>query len=385
MNILPEIQAYHSEIAEIRRDLHQHPELLFDLHRTADIVARKLRDYGVDEVHEGIGRTGVVGIIHGQKEGHNHVVGLRADMDALPIQENSALPHKSIIRDRMHACGHDGHTAMLLAATRYLAQTRGFRGSVAAIFQPAEEGGGGAREMIEDGLIERFGITEIFGMHTFPNMPVGEFHIRGGATLASVDNIRITIAGKGSHAAKPQVSIDPLIVGATIIQAVQTVVSRSVDPMEAAVVSLTTFNAGKANNVIPEIAELTGTVRTLSPAMRELAERRLRELLAGIASMYGAQIDLEYDRAYPVMINDAAMAKACADVAATIVGENNIVRETPASLGGEDFAFMLERCPGAMIYIGQGPSAELHHPKFDFNDEIIPLGATYWVCLAETR
>lgn len=385
MNILPQIQAFHSDIAEIRRDLHRHPELLFDLHRTAEIVARTLRDYGVDEVHEGIGRIGVVGIIRGQQKTEGHVVGLRADMDALPMQEEADLPHASSIPGKMHACGHDGHTAMLLAAARYLTQTRNFRGSVAVIFQPAEEGGGGGREMVEDGLIERFGITEVFGMHTFPNVPVGEFRIRSGATLASVDNIRITITGKGAHAAKPQVSIDPLIIGATVIQAVQTVVSRAVDPMEAAVVSLTTFNAGTANNVIPQSAELTGTVRTLSPAVRDLAEKRLRELLAGIASMYGAQIDLDYDRAYPVMINDAAMAKVCADVAATIVGEDNVVRDTAASLGGEDFAFMLERCPGAMIYIGQGPSAELHHPQFDFNDEIIPLGATYWARLVETR
>ncbi|SFI43211.1 M20 aminoacylase family protein [Aerobium aerolatum] len=385
MNILPQIQAFHSDIAEIRRDLHRHPELLFDLHRTAEIVARTLRDYGVDEVHEGIGRIGVVGIIRGQQKAEGHVVGLRADMDALPMQEEADLPHASSISGKMHACGHDGHTAMLLAAARYLTQTRNFRGSVAVIFQPAEEGGGGGREMVEDGLIERFGITEVFGMHTFPNVPVGEFRIRSGATLASVDNIRITITGKGAHAAKPQVSIDPLIIGATVIQAVQTVVSRAVDPMEAAVVSLTTFNAGTANNVIPQSAELTGTVRTLSPAVRDLAEKRLRELLAGIASMYGAQIDLDYDRAYPVMINDAAMAKVCADVAATIVGEDNVVRDTAASLGGEDFAFMLERCPGAMIYIGQGPSAELHHPQFDFNDEIIPLGATYWARLVETR
>lgn len=385
MKILARMHEFHAEITDIRRDVHQHPELLFDLHRTAGLVARKLRDYGVDEVHEGIGRTGVVGLIHGKREEITHVIGLRADMDALPIREETGLPHASVAEGKMHACGHDGHTAMLLAAAKYLVETRNFSGSVALIFQPAEEGGGGAREMIEDGLIERFGISEVYGMHTFPNVPVGEFRIRGGAALASVDNIRITITGKGSHAAKPQTAIDPLVVGATIIQAAQTIVSRAVDPMESAVVSLTTFHAGTANNVIPQTAELTGTVRTLSPDVRDLAEVRLREILAGIAVMYGADIELNYERAYPVMVNDRAKAMSCADVAAIIVGEDNVMRDTPASLGGEDFAFMLQRCPGAMIYIGQGKSAELHHPQFDFNDEIIPLGATYWVRLVETR
>lgn len=385
MNIIARINEFHPEMTQIRRGIHQNPEMLFDVHKTAATVVENLRAFGVDEVHEGIGRIGVVGIIYGKNRDAGRVIGLRADMDALPIHEDTGLPYASQTADCMHACGHDGHTAMLLAAAKYLAETRNFEGKTAVIFQPAEEGGGGGREMVEDGLIERFKITEIYGMHTFPNVPVGEFRIRGGAALASVDTFSIKIIGKGSHAAKPQASIDPMIVGATIIQSLQTIVSRSLDPMQAAVISVTTFNAGNTNNVIPQTALMGGTVRTLSPDVRDLTEKRMGEIIAGIAQMYGAKIEFDYQRCYPVMVNNPERAMHCADIAATIVGEAQVMRDTPAGLGGEDFAFMLEKCPGAMIYIGQGPAAELHHPQFDFNDEIIPLGASYWVALVENQ
>ncbi len=375
------IATYHDDLTAIRRQLHAHPELLFDVHATAALVAGKLREYGLDEVVTGIGRTGIVGVIRGNRPGP--VIGLRADMDALPIQEEPGLPHASAIAGRMHACGHDGHTAMLLGAACCLAETRDFPGTAVFIFQPTEEGGGGGREMVNDGLMERFGIQEVYGLHVYPNDRAGTFEIRTGPVLASVDTFSITIKGKGGHVAKPHTSIDPIMAGANLVAALQTVTSQSTDPKEALVVGVTTFNAGNANNVIPEQAVLTGSVRSLSPQVRDMAEKRINRIVQSVSETYGACADLDYQRLYPVMVNHAKNAERAANVAAALVGEANVNREYPSSLGGEDFAFMLEERPGAMIFLGQGPGPDLHNPAYDFNDAVIPLGVAYWIALME--
>ena len=383
MTIPDRITALHGDLTVLRRDLHAHPELLFDVHRTAALVARKLDEYGVDKVVTGLGRTGVVGVIRGSRPGP--VIGLRADMDALPLQEETGLPHASTHPGVMHACGHDGHVAMLLGAARHLAETRAFAGTAVVIFQPAEEGGGGGREMVADGLMERFGIDEVYGLHVYPNAPAGHFAIRCGPFLASVDSFTITIRGKGGHVARPHGAIDPIVTGASMIGALQTITSRSADPKEALVVGVTTFNAGHADNVIAEQAILTGSVRSLSPQVRDMVEERMRCIVRSVAQTHGAQADLDYRRLYPVMVNHAENARRAADVAATLVGEANVERNYPATLGGEDFAFMLEARPGAMIFLGQGAGPDLHNPGFDFNDAVIPLGVAYWVALIEKR
>lgn len=383
MPVLNRIAAQAPEIALWRQDLHAHPELQFEVHRTAAFVAAQLRAFGCDAVVEGIGRTGVVGVIRGQSIGSGRVVGLRADMDALPVLEATGKPHASTVPGRMHACGHDGHTAMLLGAARNLAETRAFDGTAIVIFQPAEEGGGGAREMVADGLMERFGIEEVYGLHNMPGMPLGAFAIRPGAIMASADRIEIVIEGKGGHAAWPQDCIDPVLVGAAIVQAVQTIVSRTVAPMEAAVVSLTMFHAGEVDNVIPQTATLGGTVRTLSPAVRDAVEARLRHIVETTAAVHGARATLHYVRDYPVTVNDPDRARLAAEVAAEIVGPERSAHDTEPRMGAEDFSFMLEARPGAYIFLGNGPSASLHHPAYDFDDALIPVGASFWVRLAE--
>ncbi|SDP18254.1 M20 aminoacylase family protein [Afipia sp. GAS231] len=377
-DLQPDIQAW-------RRDIHENPELLYEVHRTAAFVADRLREFGCDEVATGLGRTGVVGVIKGKKpagKGDIRVIGLRADMDALPIEEETKLPYASKTPGLMHACGHDGHTAMLLGAARYLAETRNFAGDAVVIFQPAEEGGAGAAAMIKDGLMDRFGIEQVYGMHNGPGLPVGSFAIRPGPIMAATDSIDIKIEGLGGHAARPHKCIDSVLVGSQLITALQTIVSRTVDPLESAVISICEFHAGNARNVIPQTAELRGTVRTLTAETRELVEKRVREVVAGIAQITGAKIDLVYERGYPVTMNHAAQTEFATQVAKEIAGEQN-VHESPPMMGAEDFSYMLEARPGAFIFCGNGDSAGLHHPAYNFNDEAILYGTSYWIKLVE--
>jgi hippurate hydrolase len=386
MPIVNRIADFHAEITAWRRDLHAHPELLYEVHRTAASVAEKLRGFGCDEVVNGLGRTGVVGVIRGRKAagGGRTVIGLRADMDALPIEEANEVPYKSTIPGRMHACGHDGHTAMLLGAAKYLAETRNFAGTAVVIFQPAEEGGAGGRAMVQDGLMERFGIEEVYGMHNYPGLPVGEFALRPGPLMAAADRITVEIEGKGGHAARPHFSVDTVLVGAQIINQIQSVVSRNVDPLESAVVSICQFQAGTTDNVIPQTALLRGTARSLTPEVQDLVERRLREIVEGTARLYGAKATVTYKRDYPVTRNHERQAAFAASVAKEVVGETRVNDNVAPVMGAEDFSFMLNARPGAFIFVGNGPSAGLHHPAYDFNDEVIPLGSSYWVRLVET-
>jgi amidohydrolase len=377
-DLQPDIQAW-------RRDIHQHPELMYDVHRTAAFVAERLREFGCDEVATGLGRTGVVGVIKGRKpagKGDIRAIGLRADMDALPIEEETNLPYASKTSGKMHACGHDGHTAMLLGAARYLAETRNFAGDAVVIFQPAEEGGAGAAAMIKDGLFERFPVDHVYGMHNRPGIPVGSFAIRPGPIMASTDSIDIRIEGLGGHAARPHKCIDSVLVGAQLITALQSIVSRNVDPLEAAVISICEFHAGNARNVIPQTAELKGTVRTLTQEVRELVEKRVHEVVAGVAQITGAKIDLEYQRGYPVVVNHASQTAFATRVAKEVAGEANVEEMVPM-MGAEDFAYMLEQRPGAFIFCGNGNSAGLHHPAYNFNDEAIVFGTSYWIKLVE--
>ncbi|MCO4317697.1 M20 family metallopeptidase [Phyllobacterium sp. 21LDTY02-6] len=370
------------EVAQWRRHLHQHPELMFDVHQTAQFVAEKLREFGCDEIVTGIGRTGVVGIIRGAR-GEGATIGLRSDMDALPLVEITGKPWASRTAGKMHACGHDGHMAMLLGAARYLAETRNFSGSVAIIFQPAEEGGGGGREMVKDGLMERFAISEVYGMHNIPGLAVGEFAICKGPIMAATDEFNITIDGKGGHAAQPHTTIDPVVIGAQLVGALQTIVSRGTDPLDSIVLSVTKFHAGDAHNIIPEKAELAGTVRTLRAESRDFAERRIKQAAEGLASAFGGRIEVEYMRNYPVTFNHGRETEFATKIARTVAGDGLVDDEAAPMMAGEDFSYMLEARPGAFIFIGNGVSASLHNPAYDFNDEAIPHGISYWVQLAE--
>jgi hippurate hydrolase len=377
------IADFHDEITGWRRDLHAHPETKFEEHRTAATVVEKLKAFGCDEVVAGLGKTGVVGVIRGRKSGSNKVVGLRADMDALPIEEITGLPYKSQNPGKMHACGHDGHTSMLLGAAKYLAETRNFDGTAVVIFQPAEEGGGGGREMVKDGLMDRFGINEVYGLHNWPGMPVGAFAIRPGALMASADRMYIDIEGRGAHAAKPHEGIDPIVVGAHMVAAMQSIVARNVNPLEAMVVSVTQFHAGTADNIIPQTARLTGTVRTLSAEMRDLGEKRVREIVEGAAKLFGASAQLRYVRDYPVTRNHARETDFAISVASDVSGRERVKTDIAPVMGAEDFSFMLESRPGAYIFIGNGDTANLHHPAYDFNDAAIPFGTSYLIRVAE--
>jgi amidohydrolase len=377
-DLQPDIQAW-------RQDIHAHPELLYDVHRTAAFVADRLREFGCDEVATGLGRTGVVGVIKGRKPAGKsdiRVIGLRADMDALPIEEATHLAYASRTPGKMHACGHDGHTAMLLGAARYLAETRNFAGDAVVIFQPAEEGGAGAAAMIKDGLMDRFGIDQVYGMHNGPGIPIGSFAIRSGPIMASTDAIDILIEGLGGHAARPHKCIDSVLVGAELITALQSIVSRSIDPLESAVISMCEFHAGNARNVIPQTAVLRGTVRTLTAEVRELVEKRVREVVAGVAQITGAKIDLVYERGYPVVVNHAQQTEFATQVAKEVAGDAN-VHEMPPLMGAEDFAYMLQQRPGAFIFCGNGNSAGLHHPAYNFDDNAIVFGTSYWIRLVE--
>ena len=367
-----------------RRDFHQHPELLYEVHRTAARVAELLTSFGVDEVVTGIGRTGVVGVIRG-REPSPRVIGLRADMDALPLQEVSDIPHKSTIPGRMHACGHDGHTAMLLGAARYLAETRNFAGTAVVIFQPAEEGGAGGRAMVDDGLMERFGIEEVYGLHNAPGLPLGAVSTRVVAVMAAADTFEVRLKGLGGHAARPNKCVDPIIAGAQIVTALQTIVARNVDPVESAVLSITRFHAGtSADNIIPQTAIIGGTVRTLDEEVRRLMDKRFKDLVTAMASGMGVEVEIDYEWGYPVVVNHAEQTAFAARVARDVVGPDQVKTDMPPRLGGEDFAYMLQARPGAFVFMGIGDGAGVHHPEYDFNDDVIPHGISYWAKLVET-
>lgn len=382
MPILNRAAELQEEVAGWRRHIHQNPELNFDVFETAAFVTEKLKAFGCDEVVTGIGKTGVVGIIRGSK-GNGSTVGLRADMDALPITEITGKPYASQTPGKMHACGHDGHTAMLLGAAKYLAETRNFAGSVAVIFQPAEEGGGGGNEMVKDGMMDRFGIQKVFGMHNMPGLPVGQFAIRPGPIMAATAEFTITVKGRGGHAAMPHGTIDPIVIASQLVGALQTIASRNTDPVESVVVSVTKFHAGDAYNVIPETAEIAGTVRSLKKEVARKAEERIRQLCAGLAAAHDTTIEVDYDANYPVTFNHPEETVFSGDIAAEVAGDAQVQRTIQPVMGGEDFSYMLEARPGAFIFIGNGDTAGLHHPAYDFNDEVIPHGVSYWVKLAE--
>ena len=385
MPVINRIVEFHADMKGWRHDIHAHPELLYEVHRTAASVAEKLNAFGCDEVVTGMGRTGVVGVIKGNRPGGTRkVIGLRADMDALPLQEANEIPYKSTVPGKMHACGHDGHTAMLLGAAKYLAETRNFAGTAVVIFQPAEEGGAGGLAMVKDGLMDRFGIEEVYGMHNFPGLPVGEFSIRSGAIMASTDNLTIDIEGVGGHAARPHLAVDTILVGAQIVNQVQSIVARNIDPLDAAVVSICTFQAGSADNIIPQTARLRGTVRSLRPEVRDLLGRRVPEVVEATARAYGAKAKVDLRRGYPVLRNHERETAFAASIAGQIAGPEHVDTAMAPVMGGEDFSYMLEARPGAFIFVGNGATAGLHHQSYNFNDEVIPIGTSYWVRLVET-
>ena len=372
------------ELTAIRRDFHEHPELLFDVHRTAARVADLLRSYGCDEVATGIGRTGVVGVIKGKTDTAHRVIGLRADMDALPITEQTGVDYASKTPGTMHACGHDGHTTMLLGAAKYLCETRNFDGTTVVIFQPAEEGGGGGLEMVQDGMIDRWGIQEVYGMHNMPGIPVGHFAIRPGSIMAAADQFEIEVTGKGGHAAKPHECIDTTVVSAHIIVALQTIASRGVDPLKQVVVSVCTVATDStAHNVIPQVVRMKGTVRTMDPAVQDYAERRISEIATGTASALGASAQVDYRRGYPVTVNAPENTGFAAEVARAVSG--HVDADTPPLMGAEDFSFMLNERPGAYIFLGNGDTAMVHHPAYNFDDSAIPFGSSWYAGMAEAR
>lgn len=383
MKVIEKIEAYASEMSAWRRDIHAHPEIAFEEHRTARIVAEKLESFGI-EVTRGIAGTGVVGTL---KRGRgNRAIGLRADLDALPIQEANEFAHKSTNPGTMHACGHDGHTCMLLGAAKYLAEDSDFEGTVQFIFQPAEENEGGGRAMIEDGLFENFPVESVFGMHNIPGLPVGTFAIRPGPMMAAFDIFKVKIVGRGGHAAMPQFTVDPIIVGANIVNAFQTIISRFIDPQEPAVISITQFHGGDAYNVIPNEIEISGCTRCFSPKVQSLMENKMKEISDEICKAYGASCEYFYERRYPPTINSKLEAEIAGEVATSIVGPERVNLNPKPAMGSEDFAYMLQEKPGSYIWIGNGDgegSCMVHNPGYDFNDNILSLGATYWVRLAE--
>jgi hippurate hydrolase len=384
MPIINSVAAMQDEVARWRRDLHAHPEILYEVHRTAGIVAEKLKAFGCDEVVGGIGRTGVVGVIRGRNSTSGKVIGMRADMDALPMTESTDLPYASKSPGKMHACGHDGHTAMLLGAAKYLCQTRNFDGTAVVIFQPAEEGGAGGKAMVDDGLMERWGIQEVYGMHNMPGIPTGTFAIRPGPLLAASDGIHIEITGKGGHASRPHQCIDPVLVGSHIVTQLHSIVSRNLDPLQSGVISICMFHSGEALNVIPQTAELKGTARSLTGEVRDLIERRTIEVAEGTARLHGAVARVRYERKYPVTVNHRQQTEFAAGVAGEVAGRDKVDTDIQPLMGGEDFSFMLEARPGAFILLGNGDTAGVHHPKYDFNDAAIPAGISYWARLIET-
>ncbi len=390
MQILDSIVAQAAGIAAVRRDIHAHPELCFEELRTADLIAAKLTEWGIP-VHRGLGKTGVVGIVKGGSS--PRAIGLRADMDALPMQEFNTFAHASRHPGKMHACGHDGHVAMLLAAAQHLARHRDFDGTVYLIFQPAEEGGGGAREMVNDGLFEQFPMQAVFGMHNWPGMPVGTMAVSPGPVMASTSEFKITVRGKGGHAALPHTGIDPVLIACQMVQGFQTIVTRNKKPVDAGVISVTMIHAGEATNVIPDSCELQGTVRTFTTEVLDLIERRMSEISHGVAAAFGAECSFEFVRNYPPTINHPAEAEFARSVMVDLVGADKVLPQEP-TMGAEDFAYMLQAKPGAYFFIANGDGTHremghgggpcmLHNPSYDFNDDLIPLGGSLWVRLVQ--
>ncbi len=385
MSIITRIAEFHADMTAWRRDIHAHPELAYEEHRTSDLVAAKLQAFGV-EVHRGLGGTGVVGTLRGQGQGRRSI-GLRADMDALPMPEANSFAHASTRPGTMHACGHDGHTTMLLGAALYLAETRNFDGVVHFIFQPAEEGRGGARTMIEQGLFQRFPMENVFGMHNWPDLPPGAIAVHPGPVMAASDEFTITVQGQGSHAAMPHKGIDPVLAAAHIVTAAQSLVSRGADPQDSAVVSITWIQAGTTTNVIPNEALLHGTIRSFRPETRSRLHEHLTRLATSIATGFGASAKVEIRPGYPPTVNTEDSARIAAAVAAQVVGKANVLWDPEPSMGAEDFGYMLREKPGCYVWLGQGGNAsgcKLHNPRYDFNDEVLPIGASYWATLVET-
>jgi amidohydrolase len=381
MPVLNRIAGYAEEMRGWRRWLHRHPELGFACHGTAAFVAERLREFGVDEIHTGIAESGIVALIEGRGEGPT--IGLRADMDALPIAEETGAEHASEIAGKMHACGHDGHTTMLLGAAKYLAETRNFRGRVALIFQPAEEDGGGGGVMVAEGIMERFGIAEVYALHCAPGQPFGRFHTTPGPIMAAVDDFELTVTGVGGHAAFPHMTVDPIPALIAFHGAVQTIATRNAEPLGDLVISITVLEAGTATNVIPAKARLGGTVRSFDPEMRDLVERRMGEICAGLSQSFGVEVALDYRRNYPATVNDPEKTAFATEVAAEVAGADGVDAAAQREFGAEDFAYMLEARPGAYLFLGQGEGAYCHHPAFDFNDDIAPIGASFFARVVE--
>lgn len=382
MPVINRIADMHPDMIEWRHHLHSIPELGFDLHKTSAFVEQKLREFGVDELHTGIAQTGMVAIINGQSDGPT--IGLRADMDALPITENSRANHASTHDGKMHACGHDGHTTMLLGAAKYLTETRNFSGRVALIFQPAEELGGGGEVMCQEGMMDRFNISQVFGIHNAPGAPLGTFHTNQGALMAAADTFFININGSGGHGAQPENTRDPLIAGSALVQAFQTISSRNLGGLDRAVISVGEFVSGTANNIIPDTAYISGTVRTFDKDIQSRIADRMKAICTGIATSYDVEVDLNFEYGYPPTVNDADKALLAAEVAKSVVGDTHVDANTNPILPAEDFAYMLEERPGAYLFLGQGDGAPVHHPDYDFNDEISPIGASFFATLVET-
>jgi amidohydrolase len=385
MPVLNRIASYAEEMKGWRRYLHQHPELAFECHRTAAWIVERLREMGVDEIHEGIARTGIVALIRGRSANADGgpVIGLRADMDALPIEELTGLPHASTIPGRMHACGHDGHVTMLLGAAKYLAETRNFAGTAALIFQPAEEDGGGAQVMVREGIMDRFDIGQVYGIHNAPNVPLGQFHTRPGPFMASVDTAVVKVTGKGGHGATPHDCVDPVVAIVGMVQAVQTIIPRNVFALDEAVISVTMIHTGTASNIIPEEGFFAATIRCFKPDVRALLKRRFHEIVEGHATAYAVKAEINYDWGYPATINHEDETVFAAEVACEVSGADAVDARAGREMGSEDFSYMLETRPGAYLFLGTGPGAGLHHPAFDFNDEAAPIGASFFARLVE--
>ena len=383
MPVINSIAHNFEEMAEWRQHIHSNPELGFECHETAKFVVDRLKEFGVDDISEGWAKTGVVAVINGKGKGKGGTIGLRADMDALPMPEKTGLDYASENEGKMHACGHDGHTTMLLGAAKYLAETRNFSGRVVLMFQPAEEGGGGAEVMCNEGVIEKYEISQVFAIHNMPELPVGEFQTRAGPVMASVDDFEIEIFGKGGHAARPHFSVDPIVAATAMVQSLHTIVSRNIDPIECGVISITQIHAGTAFNVIPETAKIMGTIRSFEPDVKEVMQKRLVEVMENIAAAYDTRAELTYHDGYPTTVNNAEKAAFAVKVAAGIVGEDKVSDQAARRMGAEDFSFMLNKVPGAYVFVGNGDSAALHHQSYNFNDEAAPIGASYLAKIVE--
>ncbi|MDQ1899357.1 M20 aminoacylase family protein [Paracoccus sp. WLY502] len=381
MPVLNRIADFSDDMIQWRRHLHRHPELGFECYGTAAFVAERLREFGVDEIHDGIGQSGIVGIIEGQ--GPGPTIGLRADMDALPMEEATGLDHASTVPGRMHACGHDGHTTMLLGAARYLAETRNFAGRVALIFQPAEENGGGGQAMVQDGMMDRFAIERVFAMHNSPGLPVGMMNTTPGPIMAAVDTFEIHVQGRGGHGAMPHLTADPIVAAVAVVNAIQTISSRNYYALEDLALSVTQIHTGSADNIVPDTAYVCGTVRTFAPHVRDMVRRRMTQICDGQAAAYDVAIRLDYVEGYPATVNDPDQTAFAVQVAQEIVGPDNVSGEAGREMGAEDFSYMLDARPGCYLFIGQGETASVHHPAYDFNDAISPIGASFLARLVE--